>query len=350
MRPDERRFMDETQASPEAVDRVIDRLDPPFDLKALLSQLPEPSPHQAIRVRNRVLLGKNKSRSFPWLSAGLALAAALLLVWRLTIPTPVDPVPESAPVAQDVTPLPVEAPIALLSESLVDSGALQEITPVSGLKLRFEGTGEISGSEQAPHIQWFGGRIEVDVDPQAGLAMSIETAEGRVEVLGTVFDLERSALGTTVGVSHGKVQLDCQDGSSHTLVSDARALCLPVTGAGMLGRARALSTDPEAVLQAIERGEELGSSPAIRSELLALEVDTLAGLGRNAEALVRARKYLEMSGPREMEVLRTAANLSLQEEGCLGALPYLERLAPTQPDAASYYVECKARTRTETHR
>ena len=118
----------------------------------------------------------------------------------------------------------------------------------------------------------------------------------------------------------------------------------------MLGRARALSGDPEAVLQAIERGEQLGSSSAISSELLALEVDTLSGLGRNAEALSAARKYLDSDGPREMEVLRTAANLALLEEGCLGALPYLERLAPTQPDAARYYEECKARTRTETTR
>ena len=109
----------------------------------------------------------------------------------------------------------------------------------------------MAGTERSPHIVWHSGK-SIDVDPQAGLAVTVETTDGTSRVLGTVFRVDRSALGTTVDVSRGQVEVNCKDQSSHRLVSGNRALCMPTSAAGMLGRARALTGQPEAVLEAIE--------------------------------------------------------------------------------------------------
>ena len=176
--------------------------------------------------------------------------------------------------------------------------------------------------------------------------MTVETTDGTVRVLGTVFRVDRSALGTT-DVSRGQVEVNCKDQSSHRLLSGNRALCMPTSAAGMLGRARALTGQPEAVLEAIEQGLNLEGHPAVNGELRALQVDVLVELNHSHDAMAAARAYLELDGPRRLEISRTAAVLALQDGNCAEAIPFLEQIAPTQPDAASYLEDCKARTRTD---
>ena len=97
----------------------------------------------------------------------------------------------------------------------------------------------------------------------------------------------------------------------------------------------------------MRQGLELDSHPAVEGELRALQVDVLVELNHSHDAMVAARAYLELDGPRRLEISRTAAVLALQDGNCAEAIPFLEPIAPTQPDAASYLEDCKARTRTE---
>ena len=363
MRPDERQFLRDTQASEEAVERVMRRLgqtqDREIDLKTLLAQLPAPSPHAAQRIRNRLLLGPDRSQARPRLWIAGAVAASLLLVWRFSdrsvSETGTDPgivtVQETPVASLEAGTVQTEAEAApmALAMDLVNSEAL-DFTPVPGLTLQVQGTGRLEGSHASPTVQWTSGVLDLEVDPEADLEVSVHTSDGRVTVLGTVFRVERSPLGTAVNLHRGTVQIDCADGMTHSLVGEGSAVCLPATGPGMLGRAHALHGDSIAVLGALERGHRLASDPAIVAELWALQVETLGDLERNSEALEAARSYLEIGGPRELEISRTAAVLALLEEDCPGAIPFLERIAPTQPDAARYLDECKARTRTNTSR
>ena len=349
MRPVDRQFLQDTSADDASVGRVIDRLgygEQALDIKQLLSHLPSASPHAAIRIRNRLLLGQKRRSISLWIPAALSLAMIALFVWRF-VSNDVLSEEENGAV---VVALNVESPSlsvvpdpVILHQEILNTGDVQALEPVVGLRLQSQGIGMVGGTEQSPEIAWTTGVLDLDVDPEAGLSVSIQTTDGRISVLGTVFRVERNALGTEVSVREGRVQVDCEDGSSHTLVSDASTLCLPTTGAGMLARARSLESNPEDSLVAIERGLSLEPSAAIVGELLYHQISTLESLQREAEALRAARAYLSDGGPREMEVLRTAASLALEEEGCVGALPFLARLASTQEDAARYHEACTAR-------
>ena len=151
------------------------------------------------------------------------------------------------------------------------------------------------------------------MDPQAGLSVTVETTDGEIRVLGTVFRVERSALGTAVDVTRGQVEVNYEDQSSHRLMSGNQALCMPTSAAGLLGRARAITGQPELVLASIEQGLELDSHPAVEGELRALQVDVLVELSRNQDAMAAARAYLSLGGPRDLEISRTAV-LALQKK------------------------------------
>jgi len=291
----------------------------------------------------------------PWMTAGLAIAASVLLIWRVTgtdgLPEaserPLTTQQEVAEASVSDAPMDSADPIAHVLDGGVDGPSLRLL---AGLELRYDGSGMLGGSTRAPVIRWDRGRIDLEVDPAAGLSVSVETSEARVRVLGTVFAVERSPLGTNISVSRGRVQVDCESGSSHTLVGGAMALCLPTTAAGMLGRSRALSSDPEEALRALDLGLTLEPSDAIAGELHALRLDTLLTLDRLSEALEAAHAYVDVGGPREGEVLMLAASIALGDGNCEQALPFLERLAPTSRDAAWHYEECTEKIRTETPR
>ena len=240
MRPVDRQFLQDTSADDASVGRVIDRLgygEQALDIKQLLSHLPSASPHAAIRIRNRLLLGQKRRSISLWIPAALSLAMIALFVWRF-VSNDVLSEEENGAV---VVALNVESPSlsvvpdpVILHQEILNTGDVQALEPVVGLRLQSQGIGMVGGTEQSPEIAWTTGVLDLDVDPEAGLSVSIQTTDGRISVLGTVFRVERNALGTEVSVREGRVQVDCEDGSSHTLVSDASTLCLPTTGAGML--------------------------------------------------------------------------------------------------------------------
>lgn len=280
--------------------------------RALLHEVPAPAPGAEARVRSRLrrtLATPPRGHQRPLaLAAGgvLAAAAAYLL-------TPV--VFEREPAAPRV-----EGPIA--SETGWSSGHLPKVD------LTYRGVGEVAGTDQAPRIAWQRGTLHVEVQPEQGIDLRVETREAEVRVVGTGFSVTRDALGTHVEVRHGRVETTCTGAEPVVLAAGETRDCLPQSAAGLLGRAHALSDRGEAaprVLEAIDMGLAAaeGGNPA-REELLALKFDVLAAAGRPEEALGAARALLESgSGLRRDEVIVSAARAAGSLGGCPASAPWL---------------------------
>ncbi len=228
----------------------------------------------------------SRGAGYRWAWSGAALAAAcglMLWVWRPWVPTALDQ--------------PLEA-----SQSVTEV-----LTPA--VALDYQGRGHASGERATPTIRWDRGKLGVEVDPEADVAVTVQTREARVRVLGTRFVVERDLLGTHVEVTRGTVELRCQAGKAAPLVLELgqRRSCLPTSTAGLLGRARALWSggDPGAALesseQALARAEP--GSPE-RGELLALHAELLLELERLDEARRAVRAYLDEGHTTRAEELR----------------------------------------------
>jgi len=188
-------------------------------------------------------------------------------------------------------PGPHESPLALDSEA-----AWSDLAPTPELALDFRGKGSIRGTRAAPRVEWRSGTLHAAVTPDRGVDLQVRTPEATVAVLGTEFEVERTAPGTTVSVRRGRVQVTCDLGTARTLTRGQTWTCLPTTAAGLLGRARHLQRAgaPTAdVLSSIELG--LGrpqAPPPVVEELRFVKVEVLADSGRRREALTEARALL----------------------------------------------------------
>lgn len=287
--------MDERQ------EQVVDRL---------LADLPEPAPGADVRVARRLARTMAVQPS-AWsrlplrvgaYTGGLA-AAATAIFFVAHRPAPVD--------------------VALVS----DVGFVTHNLPKASVT--FRGDGRMDGDEQAPRIAWQRGILHVEVQPEQGVDLRVETREAVVRVVGTGFSVERDALGTVVEVRHGRVETRCADDDAPVMLEggDSRT-CLPTSAAGLLGRAQALreagapATD---VLAALDAGLALAPAgdPA-REELLGARLRVLAETGEVVPALDVARALLaETSGVRREEVLALATRLALAAGGCEAAAPWL---------------------------
>jgi len=329
-----------------AVARVRARIDDtlrgpdPFaaERRVLLGLMPAPEAAGVDRVRRRVRISLTAPapQRRPWwvvaggglLMAGAAAAAVALV---------------AQPSAQDPTPPPEAAPIAL-AVTLSSPDRFEAIAPTGELALRYRGQGALTGDAAAPRLAWEAGAIEVDLAPHRGVDLRVETREALVEVVGTAFSVERGPMGTRVAVTDGAVQVTCTGEPARTLRPGGGALseadCLPITAAGLLGRARAQragGADADAVLETAAMGMEAGGIGAdrARGELALLRVQTLADAGRGDEALAAADAWLEGGDDaRRVEVLTVAARVAL-ESGCEAARPWLVRLAEAGGEASS---------------
>lgn len=209
-------------------------------------------------------------------------------------------------------------PPVALSASLAPGAAPVQI---DGLALTLEGEGTLEGTSRAPVVRWESGRVALEVDPAAGLDVRVATPDAEVRVLGTVFSVERTALGTTTAVERGTVSVSCGDGTAVTLTHDASVTCLPTTAGGLLGRAQALraaSAPVTAVLGALDAGLAVArSSSATATELAAQRVLTLEEMGRTSDALSQALALVEAGHPlRRQMILQAAVRLALAEGAC----------------------------------
>ena len=162
------------------------------------------------------------------------------------------------------------------------------------------------GSARAPRIAWTRGTVEVEVEPNRGVDLQVQTPEGVVTVVGTAFDVTRDIAGTSVSVRRGKVRVACVEGDTVLLTGGHSITCRPATPAGFLARARHLLDDggsASATLALVDRGLRDARPGPVHDELLYLRIEQLLQLDRHDEARAAADLYLRQpSRPRSDEV------------------------------------------------
>jgi len=329
-------FARQTAAEPEDVARLETRLDaalPPVDISRLLATLPEIHPAQVARLQRRVARAPSAGsrRRLPPLVSGLTprLVPTLALC--------------AAAAAALVMLLPLERDVSVaLSAGQVEIG--------DGLRLTASGAGQVTGTTLRPEITWSRGLLRVDQEPDAGIETRIQTAEGTVSVLGTVFTVKRDSelLSTVVEMTRGSVLLRCKDGSSHTLGAGQSGVCLPATATQMATRATRLKErgDHAAALASLDRALELPQEGRVYTAgLLAVRVEVLHQLGRDAEILETIQRYrgeaeTQDDPDRWFELARLGAALALAAGERDVARPMLTELAPTSLEHAIWLAEC----------
>ncbi len=164
--------------------------------------------------------------------------------------------------------------------------------PSTEVSLRYRGEGVLrSTAPSAPRVTWSSGTLEVDVVPDRGVDLQIETPDALVAVVGTVFDISADPTGTTVSVRRGKVRVSCVVGDTTLLTAGHTTTCAPATPAGLLAHARVVS-DRAAALALVDRGLATARPGPVHDELLYLRVELLVALDRPHEARAAAGLYL----------------------------------------------------------
>lgn len=221
-----------------------------------------------------------------------------------------------------------QGPVALGEQAAVDV-ALPEGISISG-----EGQGVLSGTEGDRTVAMSGGTMHFEVTPNAGLHLEVTTTEGTVTVLGTVFDVSQDALGTTVSVERGKVQVDCAGRGSVYVTAAESQTCY--SGQGYLENGRALQgagESPEAILAAIGTYSAVDTTAAQHAELEALRISSLSSLKRYDDVLSGAEAFLAdealvgaAAEHAPAELRRLAARAAIHVGQCERALPWSSAL------------------------
>jgi hypothetical protein len=279
----------------------------------------EPGVDGAARVRRRIAQSQQALQT-PWrpsfvggarpaphwrvpafAAAAVACAAIALLWWNTEELDDLRNQPVAA--VQASVPLPER------ELSATDNPAL--VLPVRGLELMVQGKGTLGGTHAAPVLDWRVGTLDVEVDPIEHIGLVVKTDEAEARVVGTGFTIERDLLGTRIQVRHGKVAVTCVGAETRLVVADEQADCLPVTPAGLLGRARTLSqhgASAEQILTAARDGLNASEQQdAVWGELVYLRMSTLKRADRSEEAASAAEDYIASGQlPRRDEALRVA--------------------------------------------
>ncbi len=324
-----RRYARQTEPEPEAQARLAARLalrTDPEAARRLLAELPGPDEFALRRVlarlRESVRLGRRVAMPLgpaPLIAAGAALA---VLAFGVV-----------------VGPELVDQPPPTMIAATLEGTEPTLSTPAPGVQLEYTGWGFVSGSERAPRLQWGAGTLHVEVDPGAGIDLRIETPNGEVQVVGTVFDVHVDDLGTRVDVIRGTVRVLCALGPTSLLGAGQDATCVRTSAPNLLNfavQARTRGGTPGQVLSLAEQGLALDPEPGlVRDELQLVRFQSLLQLERAADARSAADAYLvNPAAPRRVDVLRTTAKLAFAEGSCPMAVPYLSALAETGGAAA----------------
>jgi ferric-dicitrate binding protein FerR (iron transport regulator) len=266
-----------TEPRPGAIERLQRRAALPGTLLRQAGIEPRPGALERLRARQR----RPVARFRPVLALPAVAFAAVLLFFWLRPPPP------------------------LSAELLSSTETTRALTP--HVALSYTGAGGVRGDAQAPRIRWEAGSLRVEVEPKQGIDLAVQTDEALVKVVGTAFRVTRDALGTTVSVERGHVEVRCGEGSPQQLLAGDRTECTPLRAAGWIGRVQAMmraGQAPEVLLAAIDQGLALArpDDPAV-GELVALKIRVLMGASRYPEAMAAAEAYLASGAvPRREEV------------------------------------------------
>ncbi len=359
-----RQFARDTAGRPDAIARLHqdlqDRVGPPMAPEVLREAL-SPAEGAAERVEHRLGMEIRVARTPRWpVVAALSLAAAAGAVWFLQeeptapkpiesmaseedtiLPTPVpspkkkvqvdppevaevvapEPQPENAPSVETLPP--PSAVSGPLNQALA-SNTWTRLEATEHVEFQFRGDGHLGGSDAAPRIDWGTGTLGVEVEPNQGIDLRVQTREATVRVVGTGFEVTRNDLGTIVHVRHGRVAVDCVDGQKASLGKGESLECLPNSAAGLLARARALYHQPapaEEVLSNIDLAltrAPRGSS--IEAELLYLRAEVLLA-SSSPDARTAIESFIASSPPvRRTEARRLAIHAAVEAGDCEAAL------------------------------
>jgi ferric-dicitrate binding protein FerR (iron transport regulator) len=193
----------------------------------------------------------------------------------------------------------VAAPPPAARPLAIALGGAPIVEAAPGVRLAVDGAGDVSGTERDVVVSWRAGTLGVDVQPDAGIALRVETPEGVARVVGTGFDVRREAFGTSVIVRHGIVEVACAGEVASRLVAGESRSCLPSTAAGLLGRARAqqrAGVAPDEVLVTLQAALDRSPDRHVRDELRVARIDVLVRAGRHRDALAEARAYVDDPG------------------------------------------------------
>lgn len=291
--------------------------------KQLLRHMPEPAAGANARIGMRLARTRGAAPPRPvhryWLGAGLAAAAAGLFY---LLPSPGQ---------------------AAFSEPQLASETGWRTAQSDGVALSYRGTGAVSGERKAPRIEWQRGTLNVEVTPEHGVDLRVQTREAEVRVLGTGFSVRRDAFGTHVEVRHGIVETRCGSGESVRLFAGDSKDCLPLSAAGLLGRARAQMESGAATESVLSTLAAAGSvaeyGSAVSVELAVARSETLAAASRPQEALLVVQAALDAgAGVRHVELVQFGARLSAPLGGCAAAAPWL------LDSARSLGISCESQT------
>ena len=266
------------EPAPGAVERVVERVlagerDPVAG--ALLDALPLPSEDGVDRLVARAIRPARAPTARP---SRLALAAAVL----------VGLVAVFAGVR-------VLGSRAAALDARLESEIARTYDGIPRVDVTYVGRGEVAGTRRNPVIFWEVGRLTMCLTPKRGIHLVVETPDGRAEVHGTCFVVERSALGTRVTVTEGRVEVTCAGSAPGMLDPGGSRDCRPTRPAALLARARALEDrgDNDGALSTLDDAlaRSTAGDPA-RGEILALQFDIRVARDDLPAALQAARAYL----------------------------------------------------------
>jgi hypothetical protein len=209
------------------------------------------------------------------------------------------------------------------------------VLPIPHVALHMGGEGRLEGTEQAPIVSWSAGTLEVEVTPQQGVDLTIETPEATIRVVGTAFVVERERYATRVVVQEGTVRLTCTDGTARPVTAGQEQTCLPTEPLQLLLRLTELyqaGAPAEVRLASAAAGlERAVPGDPLRAEILAHHTRAAADSGQIERALASAEEYLASGGgPRRPELLSFVARTRYAREQC-AAVSALERAVAEVP-------------------
>ena len=255
----------------------------------------------AVRRRIRNVQPRRDRPPLRLMSLGLigsmAAAALTFTIWPTDDPVPATP-----------------QALALSAESWAELQVHEDVT------LGWVGQGELEAEGRAHDIDWKSGRLKVSVTPKQGIDLTVRTPEATVSVVGTVFEVRRDTLGTTVTVERGQVEVICAEQTPLMLTADENThTCQPTTAVGLLNRAQDLiATDPDAAADSVKRGLQQAAPTTdsfAYSGLHYQDARLHRDAGRHAEALHAANASLEGGDP---EWLGKAHTLAAESGWMLG--------------------------------
>ncbi len=189
------------------------------------------------------------------------------------------------------------------------------------VQVRFDGEGSIGGTSDAPRLTWEAGTLHVDVEPNRGVDLTVNTDEALVRVVGTAFDVHREHFATEVVVDHGRVSVTCVGEPERFVTDGQRVLCLPEGLPTLLRRVASLSESqaaPETRLASLDRAASLAEpGSSVHGELLAHRVRALVDAGRSDDALEFAEAYVDAGhAARRAELLAFLVHGGFEREQC----------------------------------